>query len=100
MSRHPTANCQTPESQSTRCTWKIRLTAPPCGWTDLGTPRRVADVLRRQSHRASLHAGTPDNSQPGARGIFSRAAILDLAHQFARRGLVKYFPTSLGALPP
>lgn len=43
------------------------MTVPPCGWSDLGTPRRVADTIRR------VGAGAEDF--PAARA----AAVLDLA---------------------
>lgn len=36
------------------------LPVPPCGWSDLGSPRRVADALRRASasqHAAPAYAG-------------------------------------------
>jgi mannose-1-phosphate guanylyltransferase len=58
------------------------ITAPACGWTDLGTPRRVADTLRRLTgpvaarapHRGALHpVSTPD--------------LINLAAQHARLAL-------------
>ena len=33
------------------------LRAPPCGWSDLGTPHRVAETLRRLPRRPPLAAG-------------------------------------------
>lgn len=30
----------------------LLLPVPPCGWTDLGTPQRLAECLRRIEHRA------------------------------------------------
>jgi mannose-1-phosphate guanylyltransferase len=47
------------------------LRVPPCGWTDLGTPARVAETIKRLSR-------TPSNGLKGPRG---RAAYLDLAAQ-------------------
>ncbi|MGH8295208.1 MAG: sugar phosphate nucleotidyltransferase [Steroidobacteraceae bacterium] len=49
---------------------KLRvLPVRPCGWSDLGTPRRVVEVLRREPEaRASHSAG------PAARGCLSLAA--------------------------
>jgi mannose-1-phosphate guanylyltransferase len=46
---------------------------PPCGWSDLGTPRRVAEALRRLPHegRSFTHFALP-------------AAYLSLAAQHAR----------------
>lgn len=46
---------------------------PSCGWSDLGTPRRVADALRRQERRA-----------PRPVGLQVPGAILDLAAQHHR----------------
>jgi mannose-1-phosphate guanylyltransferase len=37
------------------------LTVPPCGWSDLGTPRRVGDAVDRSNHvaqRRSMASGT------------------------------------------
>ncbi len=40
----------------TKSTARLRVvTAPPCGWTDLGTPRHVAEVVLRAGHRARDH---------------------------------------------
>jgi mannose-1-phosphate guanylyltransferase len=44
---------------------------PPCGWSDLGTPKRVSEALRRLEH---------DRSEPAC---FS-SALLSLAAQHAR----------------
>jgi mannose-1-phosphate guanylyltransferase len=59
------------------------ITAPACGWTDLGTPRRVADTLRR------LGALVP-TSAPSRGGGHPRATpgLINLAAQQARLALV------------
>ena len=48
------------------------LPVPACGWSDLGTPRRVAEALQRVAH------GRPTARAPGVE------AILNLASQHAR----------------
>ena len=59
------------------------ITAAACGWTDLGTPRRVADMLRRLSGqvptRAPKRGGAHPTSTPG---------VVNLAAQHARLALV------------
>ncbi|HEY8537871.1 MAG TPA: sugar phosphate nucleotidyltransferase [Steroidobacteraceae bacterium] len=45
------------------------LTVPPCGWSDLGTPRRVAETVHR--YGAARRASIPEKP--------SMAAFLDLA---------------------
>jgi mannose-1-phosphate guanylyltransferase len=59
------------------------ITAPACGWTDLGTPRRVADMLRRLAERLPSRA-------PRRGGVqrFSSPALINLATQHARLALV------------
>lgn len=53
---------------------QLRLVdVPACGWSDLGTPRRVADALRQHERR------TPRGSR-----VPVPAAILDLAAQHSR----------------
>jgi len=52
------------------------LAAPRCGWSDLGTPRRVGDVLHRQPPR-------PAPSRGGA-ATAARSALLSLADQYLR----------------
>jgi mannose-1-phosphate guanylyltransferase len=37
------------------------ITAPACGWNDLGTPRRVADTLRRLGANASRPRTEPSS---------------------------------------
>ena len=51
------------------------LTAPACGWTDLGTPRRVAKVLQ--------HLPAPSVWRPHA-SARPQPAFIDLATQYAR----------------
>jgi mannose-1-phosphate guanylyltransferase len=63
---------------------KLRvITAPSCGWTDLGTPRRVADTLRRLAEQIPTHvpseAGVQRLSPPG---------LINLAAQHARLALL------------
>jgi mannose-1-phosphate guanylyltransferase len=48
------------------------LRVPTCGWTDLGTPKRVAEAVRSLSRARSMGAETP---------AASRAPYLDLAAQ-------------------
>jgi mannose-1-phosphate guanylyltransferase len=50
-------------------------TAPACGWTDLGTPRRVARTLQRLQPAAAIQC--PENA-------FPQIASVDLAAQYAR----------------
>jgi hypothetical protein len=58
------------------------ITAPACGWRDLGTPQRVADTLKRLEHerleRASHLPRTPSFVTP--------PAFINLAAQHARLG--------------
>lgn len=49
------------------------LPVPPCGWTDLGTPQRVAECLARDSRTARM----PRNALP------ARTVMLNLEHQLA-----------------
>lgn len=48
------------------------LPVPPCGWSDLGTPRRVAEALRRPQEESSYDSG------------LIPTAYLNLAAQHAR----------------
>ena len=58
------------------------ITAPACGWTDLGTPRRVADTLRR------LGANTPrQRSAPSTVRHMPIPGLINLAAQHARVAL-------------
>jgi mannose-1-phosphate guanylyltransferase len=58
------------------------ITAPACGWSDLGTPRRVADALRRLDRAAS-----PIEADPVAVAHLARPGFLSLAAQHARLAL-------------
>ena len=58
------------------------IRAPACGWSDLGTPRRVAEILQRLS--------TPPTSGTGATSnvhFLSNPGLLNLAAQHARVAL-------------
>jgi len=66
------------------------VAAPACGWSDLGTPKRVGETLRRldrSSARAHSHAGLTS-------GFEQSAAFINLAAQHARLG-----PTNFGSSP-
>lgn len=54
------------------------VTARACGWTDLGTPRRVAEVLQRQRLGSARRAFV---------GVRSVRAFVDLAANLARLSL-------------
>jgi len=57
------------------------ITAPACGWNDLGTPRRVADTLRRlQAERLG-----PIMHQPADTSVRPVRAFINLAAQHARQ---------------
>ncbi|HVZ35803.1 MAG TPA: sugar phosphate nucleotidyltransferase [Polyangiaceae bacterium] len=63
---------------------KLRVVkAPACGWSDLGTPKRVADTLKRIEHerleRPRAASRTPSST--------FAPAIISLAAQHARLGL-------------
>lgn len=58
------------------------ITAPACGWTDLGTPRRVAETLRRLGDNA-LRPWT----EPSGVHHTSTPAFINLAAQHARTPL-------------
>jgi hypothetical protein len=51
------------------------LPVKPCGWSDLGTPQRVAKVLRRLPR---LHDVEDE-------GLHRRSGLLSLATQYARQ---------------
>ena len=55
------------------------IRAPACGWNDLGTPRRVADSLRRLAARAALAHG-----ESGPAHILDRPGLVNLAVQHER----------------
>jgi mannose-1-phosphate guanylyltransferase len=59
------------------------VAAPQCGWTDLGTPKRLADTLRRLGHTSSR----PGLTEALHRSSIRASAFIDLAAQHARLGL-------------
>jgi mannose-1-phosphate guanylyltransferase len=59
------------------------LATPACGWSDLGTPKRVAETLRRIAATRLEQA-----IAPGASSFFHAPAFINLATQQALRGLV------------
>lgn len=59
------------------------IAAPQCGWTDLGTPRRVTDTLRRLERLSSGPAQTPIAYRSSVRP----PAFINLAAQHARLGI-------------
>ena len=65
------------------CTLRV-ITAPACGWTDLGTPRRVADTLRRLTQQVPTSA--PDRCSVRPR---STPGLINLAAQHARLALAE-----------
>jgi mannose-1-phosphate guanylyltransferase len=58
------------------------LTAPACGWSDLGTPQRVAQTLARLEHERLERAAAPR-----AHSFITAPAFINLAAQHARLGL-------------
>jgi len=59
------------------------IAAPQCGWTDLGTPKRVADTLRRLDR----HSSKPALPQTVYRSSARATGFINLAAQHARLGL-------------
>jgi mannose-1-phosphate guanylyltransferase len=59
------------------------IAAPQCGWTDLGTPKRVADTLRRLDRLSSK----PALPQTVYRSSARATGFINLAAQHARLGL-------------
>jgi len=59
------------------------ITAPACGWTDLGTPRRVADTVRRLTEQVPTPAPDGYSVLP-----WSTPGLINLAAQHARLALV------------
>ncbi|HVO48766.1 MAG TPA: sugar phosphate nucleotidyltransferase [Steroidobacteraceae bacterium] len=57
------------------------VAAAACGWSDLGTPKRVAETLRRLNRDVSGRAHDPTP------GLFPGPAFINLAAQHARLGL-------------
>jgi len=58
------------------------ITAPACGWTDLGTPRRVADTLTRLGDNAPRRG-----TEPGTVRHMPIPGLVNLAAQHARVAL-------------
>ena len=58
------------------------ITAPSCGWTDLGTPRRVAETVRRLIEQAPTPAPARCRVRP-----WSSHGLINLAAQHARFAL-------------
>jgi mannose-1-phosphate guanylyltransferase len=58
------------------------ITAPACGWTDLGTPRRVADTLRRLGDNAPRL-----RTEPSTIRHMPIPGLINLAAQHARVAL-------------
>ncbi|MBS0422040.1 MAG: NTP transferase domain-containing protein [Proteobacteria bacterium] len=66
------------------------VAAPLCGWSDLGTPKRLGETLRRLerlSSRTHMHSRLPS-------GAARPPAFINLAAQHARLG-----PANLGSTP-
>jgi mannose-1-phosphate guanylyltransferase len=59
------------------------VTASACGWSDLGTPRRVADTLRRLRRERPDQFGRHPSSAPSS----ATCTYINLAVQHARLGL-------------
>jgi len=66
------------------------VAAPLCGWSDLGTPKRVGETLRRLDRSSS---GTHSPARLTA-GFEQSSAFINLAAQHARLG-----PTHFGSSP-
>jgi mannose-1-phosphate guanylyltransferase len=59
------------------------IAAPACGWSDLGTPQRVAETLRRL-HLQRLERANPEPARTSANTF--APAFINLAAQHARLG--------------
>ena len=79
--RLPTLDFSRAVVQQLPCTLRV-ITAPACGWTDLGTPRRVADTLRRLTEQVPIP--TPDRYSVRP---WSTPGLINLAAQHARLAL-------------
>ena len=77
--RLPTVDFSHAVVQQVPCTLRV-IPAQPCGWTDLGTPRRVADTLRRLLP-GQVPTPTPDGCNVRA---WSTPGLINLAAQQAR----------------
>jgi mannose-1-phosphate guanylyltransferase len=62
------------------------IAAPACGWSDLGTPERVADTLKRLEHDR-LERATPTTRTPS---FATAPAFINLAAQHARLGFAAW----------
>jgi mannose-1-phosphate guanylyltransferase len=58
------------------------VAAPACGWSDLGTPRRVAETLARLEHERLERPGVAPRTPP----FITTPAFINLAAQHARLG--------------
>jgi mannose-1-phosphate guanylyltransferase len=58
------------------------ISAPACGWSDLGTPKRVLDTLKRIEHDR-MDRVTPQVGRPS---LITTPAFMNLAAQRARLG--------------
>ena len=79
--RLPTADFSRAVLQPAPETLRV-ITAPACGWSDLGTPRRVADTLRRLGNNAS-----PPRTEPSSVYNMPAPGLVNLAAQHARMAL-------------
>jgi mannose-1-phosphate guanylyltransferase len=59
------------------------IKAPACGWSDLGTPKRVADTLKRIEHERLERPRLPARSP----SVTTGPAFISLAAQHARLGV-------------
>jgi mannose-1-phosphate guanylyltransferase len=79
--RLPTVDFSRAVVQELPCTLRV-IAAPACGWTDLGTPRRVADTLRRLTGQVP----TPRRDRYSVR-LWSTPGLINLAAEHARLAL-------------
>ena len=81
--RLPTIDFSGGVVQQFPCSLRV-ITAPACGWTDLGTPRRVADTVRRLTEQ--VPTPTPDlySVRP-----WLTPGLINLAAQHARLALAE-----------
>jgi len=56
------------------------LTAPACGWNDLGTPERVADTLQCLTRKRRERAASPERIPP----LVASSAVMNLATRHAQ----------------
>jgi len=79
--RLPTVDFSHAVIQQFPCRLRV-ITAPSCGWTDLGTPRRVADTLRLLAEQVPTRVPSAAGAQRS-----SPAGLINLAAQHARLAL-------------